>query len=118
SYFFITLFSFSLISQAFAQSDSVTVVKAGWNKQKITAGVTLKTFWFNNNLFGSNQNVSILEIKPKKHLVLDLGYDPQALIKTSDFGKSANALAALNGTFFDMTNGGSTQFIRSDGVVI
>lgn len=118
SYFFTALLSLSLISQVFAQSDSITVIKAGWDKQKITAGVTLKTFRFNNNLFGSNQNVSVLEIKPKKHLMLDLGYDPKALIRTSDFGKSANALAALNGTFFDMTNGGSTQFIRSDGTVI
>ncbi len=118
SYFLIALLYFFTSCPLFAQSDSIAVVKAPWTKQKITSGVTLKTHWFNNNLFGSNQNVSILEIKPKKHLMLDLGYDPRVLIKTSDFGKSANAIAALNGTFFDMTNGGSTQFIRSDGVII
>jgi exopolysaccharide biosynthesis protein len=116
--FFSTLFiSGCFIGQIFAQSDSLTIVKASWKKEKITPGVTLKTYGF-NNLFGSNQNVSILEIKPKKSLMLDLGYSEKELIPTSTFGKTANALAALNGTFFDVKNGGSVDFIKSDGVVI
>ena len=104
--------------QAFSQTDSVNVVNADWKKKKIISGVILKTHWFNNSLFGSNQNVSILEIKQKKNLVLDLGYDAKKLITTSDFGKSTNSLAALNGTFFDIANGGSVDFIKSDGVII
>jgi exopolysaccharide biosynthesis protein len=104
--------------QAFSQTDSINVVNADWKKKKIISGVILKTHWFNNNLFGSNQNVSILEIKQKKNLLLDLGYDAKKLITTSDFGKSTNSLAALNGTFFDIANGGSVDFIKSDGVII
>lgn len=107
-----------LICPAFAQSDSVSVVKADWKKTKITSGVMLKTFWFNNNLFNSNQNVSILEIKPKRKLIFDLGYDVKKLIPTSTYGKTASAIAAINGTFFDIANGGSVDFIRSDGVTI
>ncbi|MBC7759114.1 MAG: hypothetical protein H7069_09670, partial [Phormidesmis sp. FL-bin-119] len=61
--------------QAFSQTDSINVVNADWKKKKIISGVILKTHWFNNNLFGSNQNISILEIKQKKNLVLDLGFD-------------------------------------------
>ncbi len=114
----VTLLLTGCLSPVFSQSDSVNVVKADWKKKKITAGVTLKTHWFNNNLFGSNQNVSILEIKPKKNLILDLGYEARKLITTSDFGKQTNSLAALNGTFFDIANGGSVDFIKSDGVVI
>ena len=102
----------------FAQSDSTAVLKAEWKKEKITSGVYLKTFWFNKSLFNSNQNVSILEIKQKKGLAFDLGYDPRILHKTSDFGKQNNALAALNGTFFDIANGGSVDYIRADGTVI
>ncbi|MGB4401185.1 MAG: phosphodiester glycosidase family protein [Daejeonella sp.] len=105
-------------SSAFSQTDSINVVKAHWKKTRITSEVVLKTYWFNNNLFDSNQNVSILEIKPKKRLMLDLGYDAKKLITTSDFGKSTNSLAALNGTFFDIANGGSVDFIKSDGIVI
>lgn len=102
----------------FAQSDSTAVLKAEWKKEKITSGVYLKTFWFNKSLFNSNQNVSILEIKQKKDLSFDLGYDSRILYKTSDFGKQNNALAALNGTFFDIANGGSVDYIRADGIVI
>ena len=108
----------SYFGSAFSQTDSINVVNADWKKKKIISGVSLKTHWFNNNLFGSNQNVSILEIKQKKNLVLDLGYDARKLITTSDFGKHTNSLAALNGTFFDITNGGSVDFIKSDGVII
>ncbi|WP_411273602.1 phosphodiester glycosidase family protein [Daejeonella sp.] len=113
-----TLLLIACFGQAFSQTDSTNVVEAEWKKKKITSGVMLKTHWFNNNLFGTNQNVSILEIKPKKKLMLDLGYDAKKLITTSEFGKSANSLAALNGTFFDIANGGSVDFIKSDGKVI
>lgn len=102
----------------FAQSDSTAVLKAEWKKEKITSGVNLKTFKFHKSLFNSNQNVSILEIKQKRGLSFDLGYDPKILHKTSDFGKQNNALAALNGTFFDIANGGSVDYIRADGIVI
>lgn len=106
------------VNYAFSQTDSLNVVKADWVKKKITAGVRLKTFWFNKNLFGTNQNVSILEIKPRRKLMFDLGYDAKKLITTSDFGKNTNSIAALNGTFFDIANGGSVDFIKSDGVII
>lgn len=102
----------------FAQSDSTAVLKAEWKKEKITSGVNLKTFKFHKSLFNSNQNVSILEIKQKRGLSFDLGYDPKILHKTSDFGKQNDALAALNGTFFDIANGGSVDYIRADGIVI
>lgn len=102
----------------FAQSVSVSVINADWKKQKIAAGVHLKTFCFNNTLFNSNQNVSILEIKQKKKLEFDLGYEPKKLIATSEYGKRSNAIAALNGTFFDMANGGSVDYIKSDGKLV
>jgi exopolysaccharide biosynthesis protein len=102
----------------FAQVDSIAVVNAHWNKEKISRGINLKTFWFKNRLFNSNQNISVLEIKNKGRYVFDIGFDAQKLIKTSEFGKQSNAIAALNGTFFDVTNGGSVDFIKSNGEVI
>jgi len=116
--FIATLLLFTCLSPVFSQSDSANVAKADWKKKRISSGVTLKTYCFNNTLFGSNQNVSILEIKPKKRLMFDLGYDAKKLLTTSDFGRNTNSLAALNGTFFDIANGGSVDFIKSDGVVI
>ncbi len=113
-----TLFLLFLNGKIFAQSDSLVVSRANWKKEKIANGVLLKTFCFNKSLFNSNQNVSVLEIKQKNSLLFDLGHDPKILIKTSDFGKQNNALAALNGTFFDIANGGSVDYIRADGVLI
>jgi exopolysaccharide biosynthesis protein len=117
-FLFSTCFSILISFGLFAQSDSLAVANAEWKKEKINPGVFLKTFWFQNTLFNSNQFVSVLEIKQKKKLEFDIGYDAKKLIITSDFGKQANALAALNGTFFDIANGGSVDHIKSDGIVI
>lgn len=105
-------------SAAIAQTDSLTVLGADWNVKKIARGVKLRQFCFNNSIFNSNQNVSILEVKQRGRRFFDLGYESQVLCKTSDFAKNANALAALNGTFFDIKNGGSVDFIESNDQVI
>ncbi len=118
AFLFSTYFSIFIFFQLFAQSDSLAVVNAEWKKEKISQGVILKTFWFQNTLFNSNQFVSVLEIKQNKKLEFDIGYNPKKLITTSDFGIHANAMAALNGTFFDIANGGSVDYIKSDGKVI
>jgi len=118
AFLFSTYFSIFISFQLFAQSDSLAVVNAEWKKEKISQGVILKTFWFQNTLFNSNQFVSVLEIKQNKKLEFDIGYNPKKLITTSDFGIHANAMAALNGTFFDIANGGSVDYIKSDGKVI
>jgi exopolysaccharide biosynthesis protein len=109
---------FGLTFSAAAQSDSLQVVKAQWKVQRIAPGVKWKQFWFNQSLFNSNQNINILEIKPKRKIWLDLGYEPKELKPTSSFGRSSGALAALNGTFFDIKYGGSIDFIRSDSRII
>ena len=106
------------VTTSSAQSDSLQVVKANWKVQRIAPGVKWKQYWFNQSLFKANQNINILEIKPKRKLWLDLGYEPQELKSTSSFGQEANALATLNGTFFDVKNGGSVDFIRADGRII
>lgn len=116
--------SFSILLSVFisiglyAQTDSLAVVNAKWNKEIIRQGITLKTFWFQNTLFNSNQFISVLEVKQRKKHEFDLGYDPKKLITTGDFGKQANAIAALNGTFFDISNGGSVDYIKSNGELI
>lgn len=98
----------------FAQTDSLTVVRTKWKKEKIAGGLRLKTFQFDKNLFKSSQNVSILEVNQRRNLIFDIAYDTSKLIVTSDFGKQAGAIAALNGTFFDMSNGGSVDYLRAD----
>jgi exopolysaccharide biosynthesis protein len=103
---------------AFAQTDSSAVVNAEWLTTKISKGVVLKRTSFTQNLFASNQYISILEIKQKRRYAIDLAYEDSVLRTTSDFGKTHKAVAAINGTFFSMAKGGSVDYLRSDGSVI
>jgi len=105
-------------SGVLAQTDSLTVVNAKWAIKKVASGVWLKQAWFNQSLFNSNQNISILEVRLNGRNHLDVAAEFQELKKTSAFGTDHKALAALNGTFFDMKNGGSVDYIRIDGQVL
>ncbi|PST85084.1 hypothetical protein C7T94_02935 [Pedobacter yulinensis] len=110
-----------LATQAVAQhADSLTVVKAKWQKDRIARHVRLYRHHFNKKeLFAANENITYLEIRrPGKRAVLGLGYEQQELKTVPVFGKAENAIAAINGTFFDIKNGGSVDFIKSGGRVI
>jgi exopolysaccharide biosynthesis protein len=98
-----------------AQADSLAVVKASWEKTRVAPGIHLKHYWFDHSLFGSNQNINILEVKLNRKNRVNVEADPKQLKPTSEFGKDFHALAGVNGTFFDMKNGGSVDYIRIDG---
>lgn len=110
--------SFLVSLNGFAQSDSATVVHTKWSTKKIAKGIKLRHHWFNKSLFGSNQNINILEIKLNGKNELDVEAEPKLRKPTSEFGSEHQAIAALNGTFFDMKNGGSVDYIRLDGKVL
>src|SRR5687767_10306306 len=110
--------SFIISLGAHAQSDSINFVQGNWEKKKIKNGVWWKHREFKGNLFSSNQYVNVVEIKNRGRRRFDLGYEKTVLKPTSDFGKEWGAIAALNGSFFDIKNGGSVDFMRSDGQII
>jgi exopolysaccharide biosynthesis protein len=115
----LTVLFLVMVSIALAQQDSSVVANAKWTTKKVTKGIKLKQYWFNNTLFnGSRQNINILEVKLSRKIRLDVGAEPQVLKGTSAFGKETDAIAALNGTFFDMKNGGSMDYIRIDGKML
>lgn len=100
--------------------DSVTFVKAKWKKQKVAPKTTLVVHHFNEkNLFAANQNISYIEVKNKgKAIGFMVGSEVKELKTTATFGKENNAIAAINGTFFDIKNGGSVDFIKVNRKVI
>lgn len=100
-----------------AQTDSLAVVQARWDTKKVTRGIRLKHYWFEGSLFGSSQNINILEVKLKGRNKVDVEAEAEELKRTSAFGEEHGAIAALNGTFFDMKNGGSVDYIRLNGAV-
>ncbi|RDC56902.1 phosphodiester glycosidase family protein [Pedobacter chinensis] len=118
---FLYLFITTSASYGYAQqADSITVVKAKWQKTKIARQVKLFRYHFNHeNLFAANENISFLEVNNTgRKAVFALGAEEKELITTSDFGLRDTAIAALNGNFFDVKNGGSVDFVRVDGKII
>jgi exopolysaccharide biosynthesis protein len=111
------LFTLILTLGAYAQNDSITLVTTKWNIQKIAKGVVWKQFSFRGNLFGSNQNINILEVRQGKRHLFEVVDNGKILKPTSEFGKETGALAAVNGTFFNVKEGGSVDYIRVNGKV-
>lgn len=118
---FFALALFTSGFSAFGQNaDSITLVKAKWQRNKIAKQVILFRHHFDQkNLFAANQNISFLEIKNTgRKAVFAIGAEEKELITTSNFGLRDTAIAAVNGNFFDVKNGGSVDFVRVNGKTI
>lgn len=114
----IAIFLFVTAASAQENRDSLTVVSKDWKKKKVKKGIVWKQGHF-NNLFDSEQEINYVEIDLKKNLKkLYLAAEPSELKPTSQFALEHQALVAVNGGFFDMKNGGATDFIQVDNKVI
>lgn len=96
-----------------AQNDSLTFFNGNWTSKQVADGIVLKQCHFDNGLFDSAQNISILEVKGRK---LDLVEAPSGFLrKTSQLAEDAGAAAAVNCGFFIMRPPfGSSMFYRQD----
>lgn len=114
---FLLVVSTNLYAQ---DADSVSFSKFKWNKKRISAKTKLFSFHVSDSgLFNANQYISYIEVKDKcRAPKFAIGYKEKELLKTSTFGKKYSAIAALNGTFFDIKNGGSVDFIKVNDTVI
>lgn len=104
----------------FAQdSDSIAFVNAKWKKIHIAKNTRFVSHHFNTkNLFSANQHISYIEVdQGKKSPLFAIANEAKVLKPTSGFGKENEAIAALNGTFFDMKNGGSVDLIKQNGQI-
>lgn len=118
-YLFSSLY-FLIISSGMAQSpeDSIAIAQIKWNKQKVEKGVVWKQAHF-TNLYQAPQEVNLLEIDlRKKNINIDFAGISDGLEITSEFVKDENAIGGINGSFFSISNGGSTTFLRIDGKVV
>lgn len=118
---FLTLFFVACCTFVFAQNaDSLTIVKTHWKKQKIAPKTKLISYNFlDKSLFLANQNLSYVEVKNTgKSPIFAVGADAKVLKTTTVFGEENEAIAALNGTFFDIKNGGSVDYVKVNGQVI
>jgi exopolysaccharide biosynthesis protein len=106
------IFSVSLYSQ----QDSITFTNTQWESQTIAPGVTWKHYHFDKNLFQSNQNINIVEIKLTRKRAIALACEAKTLKPVSEHGRSTGAIAAINGNFFK--HGGSVDYIKVNDTIL
>ena len=66
-------------------------------------------------MFASNQQIFVLEIPDTAHYTLRFAHEPRRT-KTSEMALKHNAVAAINGSFFDMDHHFPVCFLRIDSV--
>ncbi len=94
------------------------LAEADWETTAVTNGVVWKYHHF-NDLFSANQSVTILDVDlSKETITTDIEYVTSGFLKTSEAAKSRRAFAAINGSYFDTSKGGSTVFFRKNGEII
>ncbi|MBL4905804.1 MAG: phosphodiester glycosidase family protein [Flavobacteriaceae bacterium] len=73
-----------------------------------------------DTFFNSKQIITLLTLQKNSYdrFRFEFGYSNSDLRKTSSFGKSKNAKAAVNGGFFDMDKGGSVTYFEVNEAVI
>lgn len=117
---FVLLVAMAAAFASFAQNDSLTFVNAEWSVKNVGKGITLKQYHFkgDNQLFESNQYISIIEIDTRKAKGrFALANDPGKITPTSKFAKDSNAVVAMNGTFYNMRpNYNSVCYFKKFGV--
>lgn len=109
---------FSNVTFAESAKDIQQIKAADWHAQQIKPGIVLKQAQF-SELFGAPQSISVVEIDLTRSKVhLGIAADASERILTSQFAKDSHAIAALNGTFFNMKNGGAVMLVKRDGKII
>lgn len=93
-------------------------LNSNWAKKEIRPNVHLYYRHF-SSLFNAPEYVNVLDINLKDtSLKIKIAFSDSVLIKTSDFGKTNKAIAAINGNFFNTHIGGSVCFLKIDNHII
>lgn len=104
----------SLALSAFSQSDSLAFVHGPWLSERVDGLVLRRCQFEQESLFASNQHIVIWELADNGDFALQFAYRPERT-KTSDMAKEQHAVAAINGSFFDMDRHFPVLFLRIDG---
>ena len=104
-----------LALNVFSQSDSAAFVHGPWLSEKVDGLVLRHCQFKHESLFASNQQILVWELAPTADFTLRLAYRPERT-KTSDMARKQHAVAAVNGSFFDMDRHYPVLFLRIDGL--
>ena len=100
------------------EKDDTVFAGTTWETKALSDAVEWKYFHF-SNLFSSRQFISVLDIDLSDGKVkIDIPYVKSGFLKTSEGAINSRATAAVNGSFFDTSVGGSTVFLKKEDVII
>ncbi len=110
-----TLLSLAFALCLHAQRDSLAFVNGNWRIDTLD-GMMLKQCRFDGQqLFASNQQIFVLEIPDTVRYKLAFAHEPRRT-KTSEMARKHGAVAAVNGSFFDMDKHFPVCYLRIDSV--
>lgn len=98
-----------------AQRDSLIFVNGNWRTDTLDGMVLRQCQFERKQLFASNQQIFVLEIPDTAHYTLAFAHVPRRT-KTSEMAKKRDAVAAVNGSFFDMDKHFPICYLRIDSV--
>jgi exopolysaccharide biosynthesis protein len=87
-----------------------------WEKEKIASGLVWKSsHTLLNDSISQNINILIVNLHKRK---INVHYNPLENIPVSKQAASVNAIAAVNGGFFNTKNGGSVNYIKAGSKIV
>ena len=98
-----------------AQRDSLAFANGPWQTDTLDGMVLKQCRFEGQKLFASNQQVFVLEIPDTAHYTLAFAREPRRT-KTSEMAQKHDAVAAINGSFFDMDQHFPVCYLRIDSV--
>lgn len=109
----VVFLAFALCLQA--QRDSLAFVNGNWKVDTLDGMVLHQCQFDEKQLFASNQQIFVLEIPDTAQYSLEFAHEPRRT-KTSDMAQKHNAVAAVNGSFFDIDKHFPICYLRIDSV--
>ena len=98
-----------------AQSNSIAFVNGPWNTDTLDGMVLHQCQFDGKQLFASNQQIFVLEIPDTLGYTLKFAHEPRRT-KTSEMALKHGAVAAVNGSFFDMDQHFPVCYLRIGSV--
>lgn len=100
-----------------AQRDSLTFVNGNWQTDTLDGMILRQCRFEGQQLFASNQQIFVLEIPDTADYTLRFAHEPRRT-KTSEMARKHGAVAAVNGSYFDMDKHFPICYLRIDSVDI
>ena len=111
----ISLLSLTFALCLHAQRDSIAFASGPWQTDTLDGMVLKQCRFEGQQLFASNQQIFVLEIPDTAHYTLAFAHEPRRT-KTSEMAQKHDAVAAINGSFFDMDQHFPVCYLRIDSV--